>query len=41
MGADSPGTKTIFLRAPRAITCTGEIEARCLARGEGPKCPKS
>jgi len=34
MGADSPHSKTIFLRAPRAITTTCQIEGRAPTRGQ-------
>jgi len=37
MGADSHGTKSVFLRSPRAITCTGQIGALVPLSGFSPK----
>jgi len=37
MGADSHGTKTVFLRSPTAITCTGQIGAPSPLNGFSPK----
>jgi len=34
MGADSPHSKTVFLRAPRAITITSPIGGRAPTRGQ-------
>jgi len=40
MGADSPATKTVFLRAPRAIMCKGQRGLCASQGGKGAKCPK-
>jgi len=37
MGADSHGTKTVFLRSLRAIRCTGQIGAPAPLSGFSPK----
>jgi len=39
MGADSPRIKTVFLRAVRAITWSGQIGGVGPVRGRSPNCP--
>ena len=39
MGADSPQTKTIFLKVTRAIRCKGQVGVRAPKGGEFQKCP--
>jgi len=41
MGADSPGTKTIFVGVPRAIMSIGQIGGPSPGSGKPPKVPQS
>ena len=41
MGADSPQTKTVFLRVARAIRCMGQMGVQTPEGGKPQKCTKS